>query len=58
MCDRVNKLQMEERRADIIVAGLATIVALIKKSSSQDMVFCMKSIRDGIAESELKKQEF
>ena len=49
---------MEERRADIIVAGLATIVALIKKSSSQDMVFCMKSIRDGIAESELKKQEF
>ncbi len=56
--ERITKFQMEERRADIIVAGLATIVALIKKSSSKDMVFCMKSIRDGIAYSELLKQEF
>ena len=56
--ERINKFQMEERRADIIVAGLATIVALIKKSCSEDVIFCMKSIRDGIAYSELLKQEF
>lgn len=42
---------MEPARADIINAGLATIVNLLKKVNAKEIVFCTKSIREGVAQS-------
>ena len=49
--ERHNVFGMEKARADIINAGLATIVNLLKKVDAEEIVFCTKSIREGVAQS-------
>lgn len=49
--ERHNVFGMEKARADIINAGLATIVNLLKKVNAEEIVFCTKSIREGVAQS-------
>lgn len=47
--ERNKKLGMEKARADIINAGLSVIVNFLKVSRSDEIIFCTKSIREGVA---------
>ncbi len=51
VCERAKKLGIEDRRADIITAGLCPTLALLKITGSDTLVFCTKSVRDGVAEA-------
>ena len=53
--ERSVKFNMEESRKDIIVAGLSPIVSLLSITNSEEIYFCTKSIRYGIALDYIKK---
>ncbi len=47
--ERCEKFGMEDARKDIIVAGLSPLITLLSLTDSQEIYFCTKSIRDGVA---------
>ena len=55
--ERCDKFNMEESRKDIIVAGLSPIVSLLSITNSEEIYFCTKSIRYGIALNYIKNHK-
>ena len=53
--ERSEKFGMEDARKDIIVAGLSPLVSLMSITDTQEVYFCTRSIRDGVAAEYIKK---
>ncbi|MBO5453381.1 MAG: hypothetical protein J6A69_05380 [Clostridia bacterium] len=53
--ERSEKFGMEDARKDIIVAGLSPLVTLMSLTDTQEVYFCTRSIRDGVAAEYIKK---
>ncbi len=53
--ERCEKFGMEDTRKDIIVAGLSPLITLLSITNSEEIYFCTKSIRDGVAAEYINK---
>ena len=47
--ERLKISGMEETRVDVITAGLAPLMRLCHKVNPKQIIFCSKSIREGVA---------
>lgn len=47
--ERNEKFGIDQRRCDVMVAGLCPLTALLEKTGKGEIVFCAKGVREGIA---------
>ena len=49
ICERAEKFGIDPKRCDVMVAGLCPLVTLLEITKADEIVFCSKGVREGVA---------